>query len=128
MSPPGQYLPNMLLERHGVITPERMKRWSPNENNTQLCSGWGLCSLEGEWGAGPRAGQTLYLPYSCLENSMNSMKRQKDMALKDELTRLAVAQYATGEEWRNNFRKNEEAEPKLNQCPVVGVTGNGSKT
>ena len=52
------------------------------------------------------------LQYSCLENLMSSMKRQKDMTLKDELDRLVGAQYATGEEGRNNPRKNEEMEPK----------------
>ena len=56
---------------------------------------------------------------------MNSMKRQKDMTLKDELPRLAGAKYATGEEWRNNSRKNEDTEPKQKQCPVVDVTGDG---
>ena len=50
--------------------------------------------------------------YSCLENPMNSMKKQKDMTLKDELPRLVGAQYATGEEWRNSSGKNEETEPK----------------
>ena len=65
--------------------------------------------------------------YSCLENSMNSMKRQNDMTLKDELPRLVGVQYATGDEWRNNSRKNEEMEPKQKQCPVVDVTGDGSK-
>ena len=58
---------------------------------------------------------------------MNSMKRQKDMTLKDELPRLVGTQYATGEEWRNNSRKNEETEPKQKQHPVVDVTGDGSK-
>ena len=58
---------------------------------------------------------------------MNSMKRQKDMTLKDELPRLVGAQYATGEEWRDNSRKNEEREPKQKQRPVVDVTGDGSK-
>ena len=58
---------------------------------------------------------------------MNSMKRQKDMTLKDELPRLVGAQYATGEEWRNNSRKNEEMEPKQKQWPVVDMTGDGSK-
>ena len=58
---------------------------------------------------------------------MNSMKRQKDMTLKDELPRLVGAQYATGEEWRNNSRKNEETEPKQKQHPAVDVTGYGSK-
>ena len=57
---------------------------------------------------------------------MNSMKRGKDTTLKDELPRLVGAQYATGEEWRNNSRKNEETEPKQKQHPVVGVTGDGS--
>ena len=67
------------------------------------------------------------LQYSRLENSMNSMKRQNDRTLKDELPRLVGTQYATGEEWRNNSRKNEEAEPKPKQHPVVDVTGDGSK-
>ena len=58
---------------------------------------------------------------------MNSMKRQKVMTLTDELPRLVGAQHATGEEWRNNSRKNEGAEPKQKQCPVVDVTGDGSK-
>ena len=64
---------------------------------------------------------------SCLENPMNSMKRQKDMTQKDELPRLVGAQCASGEEWRNSSRRNEDAEPKQNKCPVVDVTGEGSK-
>ena len=67
------------------------------------------------------------LQYSCLENSMNSMKRQKDRTLTNELPRSIDVQYATGEEWRNNSRKNEETEPKQKQHPVVDVTANGSK-
>ena len=67
------------------------------------------------------------LLHSCLENSMNSMKRQKDTTLEDELPRLVGAQYSTGEEWRNNSRKKEKTEPKLKQHPVVDVTGDGSK-
>ena len=58
---------------------------------------------------------------------MNSMKRQKDRTLKDELPRLVGAKYATGGEWRNNSRKNEGMEPKQKQHPVVDVTGGGSK-
>ena len=58
---------------------------------------------------------------------MKSMKRQKDMTLKDELPRSVGAQYATGEEWRNNTRKNEETEPKRKKRPVMDVTGDGSK-
>ena len=66
------------------------------------------------------------LQYSCLENPMNSMKRQKGMTLKNNLPRSIGTQYATGEEWRNNSRKNEETEPKQKQRPVVKVTGDGS--
>ena len=58
---------------------------------------------------------------------MNSMKRQKDRTLKEEFLRLVGTQYDTGEELRNNSRKNEETEPKRKQCPVVDVTGDGSK-
>ena len=58
---------------------------------------------------------------------MNSMKRQKDRTLKDELPRSVGAQYATGDQGRNNSRKNEEMEPKQKQHPVVDVTGDGSK-
>ena len=65
--------------------------------------------------------------HSCLENPTNSMKRQKDRTLKDELLRSVGAQYATGDEWRNTSRKNEEMEPKQKQHPVEDVTGDGSK-
>ena len=67
------------------------------------------------------------LQYSCLENPVISMKRRKDMTLKDELPRSVGAQYSTGEQWRNNSKKNEEMEPKQKQHPVVDVTGDGSK-
>ena len=67
------------------------------------------------------------LQYSCLENPMNSMKRQNYRILKEELPRLVGAQYPTGEEWRNNSRKNEETKPKQKQHPVVDVTSDGSK-
>ena len=58
---------------------------------------------------------------------MDSMKRQKDKTLKDELPRSVGAQYATGDQWRNNSRKNEETEPRQKQHPVLYVTGDGSK-
>ena len=67
------------------------------------------------------------LHYSCLENPMKSKKRQKEITLKDELPRSVGVQQATGEEWRNNTRKNEETEQKQTQCPVLGVTADGSK-
>ena len=67
------------------------------------------------------------LLHSCLKNPMNNMKRQKDRTLKDELHRSLGAQYATGDQWRNNSRKNEGMEPKQKQYPVVDVTGDRSK-
>ena len=67
------------------------------------------------------------LQYSCLENPMNSMKRQNDRILKEELPRSVGAQYATGDQWRNNSRNNEEMEPKLKQYSAVDVTGDSSK-
>ena len=66
------------------------------------------------------------LQYSCLENPTNSMKRQKDRTLKDELPRSVGAKYATGDQWRNNSRKNEGMEPKKEQQPVVDGTGDRS--
>ena len=77
------------------------------------------------WSTGERNGKPLQ--YSCLENPMNSMKRQKYRILKDELLRLVGAQYATGDQWRNNIRKKEEMEPKQKQDPLVDGTGDGSK-
>ena len=74
-----------------------------------------------------REGNGTPLQYSCLENPMNSMKRQKDRTLKDELPRLTGAQYATGDQWKNDSRKNEGMEPKQKQHPVVDVTGDRSK-
>ena len=67
------------------------------------------------------------LQYSCLKNPMNSMKRQKDRTLRDELPRSVGAQYATGDQWRNNSRKNEGIEPKQKQQPVMDGTGDRSK-
>ena len=66
------------------------------------------------------------LQYSCLENPMNHMKRQKDRTLKDELPRMVGAQYATPDQWRNNSRKNEGMEPKKKQYPIADGTGNRS--
>ena len=67
------------------------------------------------------------LQYSCLENPMNSMKRQNDRILKEELPRSVGAQYAAGDQWRNNSRNIEGMEPKQKQYPVVDVTGDRSK-
>ena len=67
------------------------------------------------------------LQYSCLENPMKSMKRQNDRTLKEELPRSVGTQYASGNQWRNKSRQNEEMEPKQKQHPVVDETGDGSK-
>ena len=77
------------------------------------------------WSTGEGSGKPLQYP--CLENPMNTMKRQTDRTLKDELPRLVGAQHATGDQWRNNSRKNEEMEPKEKQHPTVNVTSDGSK-
>ena len=73
------------------------------------------------WSTGEGNGKPFQ--YSCLENPMNSIKRQNDMILKQELPRSAYAQYVTGDQWRNNSRKNEGVESKQKQYPVVDVTG-----
>ena len=77
------------------------------------------------WSTGEGNGKPLQ--YFCLENPINSMKRQKDRTLKDELPRSVGAQYTTGEQWGNNSKKNEEMEPKEKQYPVVDVTDDGSQ-
>ena len=77
------------------------------------------------WSTGEGNGKLLQ--YSCLENPMNSMKRQNDRILKAELPRSMGAQYATGDQWRNNSRKNERMESKQKQYPVLDVTSDRSK-
>ena len=77
------------------------------------------------WSTGE--GKCKPLQYSCLENPMNSIKRQKDRTMKDELPRLVVAQYATGDQWKNYSIKHEGMDPKQKQYPVVDVTGDRSK-
>ena len=83
-------------------------------------------SSDKTWSTGEGNGKPLQ--YSCLENPMNSMKKQNDRTLKDKLPRLIGAQYAPGEQWRNNYRKNEEMEPKQKRHPVVDVTGDRSNS
>ena len=77
------------------------------------------------WSTGERNGKPLQ--YSCFEKPINGMKRQKNRTLKDELPRSIGAQYATGDQWRDNSKKNEEMEPKQKQHPVVDVTGDKAK-
>ena len=76
-----------------------------------------VASSDKTWSTGEGNGKPLY--YSCFENLINRMKSQKDRTLKDELPRSLGAQYATGDEWRNNSRKNEKTEPKQKQHPAV---------
>ena len=100
-----------------------MKLWTMSCRDTQ--GGWVMVeSSDKVWSTGEGNGKSVQ--YSCLENPMNSMKRQKDRTLKDELSRIG-AQYATGDQWRNNSRKNEGMEPKQKHHPVVDVTGDGGK-
>ena len=77
------------------------------------------------WSTGEENGKPLQ--YSCLENAINNMKRQRDRTLKDELPRSLGAQYATGDQWRNNSRRNEDMEPKRKHHQVVNGTGDRSK-
>ena len=88
--------------------------------------GWVMVeSSDQTWSTGEGNGKTLQ--YSCLENPMKGMKRQNDRILKEKLPRSVCAQYATGDQWRHNSRKNEGMESKQKQYPVVGVTGDRSK-
>ena len=88
--------------------------------------GWVMVeSSDRMWSTGEENGKPLQ--YSCLENPMNSMKRQNDRILKEKLPRSVGGQYATEYQWRNNSRKNEGMEPKQKQYPVVNVTGDRSK-
>ena len=82
-------------------------------------------SSDNTWSTGE--GNDKPLQYSCLENPMNSMKAKRERTLKDELPKSAGAQYATGDQWRNNSRKNEKMEPKQKQHPVVDESGDESK-
>ena len=82
-------------------------------------------SSDKTWSTGEGNGKPLQ--YSCLENPMNSMKRRKDRTLKGEFSRSVGAQHATGNQWKNNSRKNEGKEPKQKQHPVVDVTGDRTK-
>ena len=103
-------------------------------NSVKLCAilgratqdGWVMVeSSDKTWSTGKENGKPLQ--DSCLENPMNSMKSQKDRTLKDELPRLVVAKHATGDQWKNNSRKNEDTEPKQKQHPVVDETGDKVK-
>ena len=97
---------------HGIIGEKICQQIKRNLGQTINSNG-----LNRMWSTGEGNGKPLQ--YSCLENPMNSMKRQNDRVLKEELPRSVGAQYATGDQWRNNSRKNEGMEPKQKQYPVV---------
>ena len=89
-------------------------------------NGWVMVeSSDKIWYTGEGNGKPLQ--YSCLENIMNSMKRQNERLLKEELLRSVGTQYATGDQCRNNSRKNEGMEPRQKQYPAVDMTGDRSK-
>ena len=111
-------------------------QWGPvvRQLGPQIChpamlSSWRVCpcwlGTDKMWST--REGNGKPLQYSCLEKPMNSMRRQKDMTLKDESPRSGGVQYTTGVEWRYSYRKNEEAETKWKQCPVVVISCGESK-
>ena len=97
----------------------------PNPARGVTQDGWVMVERSDRmWSTGEGNGKPLQ--YSCLENPMNSMKRQNDRILKEELPRSVGAQYATRDQWRNNSRKNEGMEPKQKQYPAVDVTSDRS--
>ena len=99
--------------------------WGRKELDTNERRSCSIICSDKTWSTGEGNGKPCQ--YSCLENPTNTMKRQKDRTLKDELPRSVGAQYAAEDQWRNNSRKNEETEPKQKQHPVVDVTGDRSK-
>ena len=128
-------------ENHNYRKLTKLITWITKLSNsmqlwTMLCrvtqDGGIMVDSSDKWSTGEGNGKPLQ--YSCLENPMNSLRRPKDMTLKDKFPRSEGSQYATGEEWRNrekecrnSSKKNEEAEQKQKWDPVVDVTGNGSK-
>ena len=100
------------------------KKLSHAHGTTQ--DGWVMVERSDRmWSTGEGKGKPFQ--YSCLDNPKSSMKRQNERILKEELHRSVGAQYATGDQWRNNSRKNEGMEPKQKQYPAVDVTGDRSK-
>ena len=122
------------MENHDHKKLTKLITWTTALSNSMKIShargatqdGWVMVERSDRmWSIGEEKGKPFQ--YSCLENPMNSMKRQKDRTLKDELPKSVGAQYVTGDQWRNNSRKKEEMESKQKQYPVVDVTGDGSK-
>ena len=115
-----------LLDTWIMSAPGRGKVWCSGPVRRATQDGRVMVeSSDKTWSTGE--GNSKPLQYSCLESPINSMKRLKDRTLTDELPRSVGARHATGDQWRNNSRKNEETEPKQKQHPVVDVTGDGSQ-
>ena len=130
-----------MVSTYSILKPYSQKTSQSNHTRTTALSnamklrampcratqdGWIMVeSSDKTWPMGEGNGKPLQC--SCLENPMNSLKRQNDRIPKEELPRSVGAQYATGDQWRNNSRKNEGMEPKQKQYPVVDVTGDRSK-
>ena len=127
-------------QRADTLKPYSQKTSQPNHTRTTALSnsmklnhangatqdGWVIVERSNRmWSTGEGNGKLLQ--YSCLENPMNSMKGQNDRILKEEFPRSVGAQYATGDQWRNNSRKNEGMEPKQKQYPAVDMTGDRHK-
>ena len=127
-------------QRAGTLKPHSQKTSQSNHTRTTALSnsmkpnhargatqqGWVIVERSDRmWSTGEGNGKPL--SYSCLKNPMNSMKRQNDRIPKEELPRLLDAQYATGDQWRNNSRKNEGMEPKQKQYPAVDVAVDRSR-
>ena len=121
-------------QRVDTLKPYSQKTSQSNHTRTMKLShargatqdGWVMVErFDRMWSTGEGNGKPLQ--YSCLENPMNNMKRKKDRTRKDELPTSGGAQYATGDQWRNNSRKNEGMEPKQKEYRAVGGTGDRSK-
>ena len=127
-------------QRADTLKPQSQKTSQSNHTRTTALSnsmklshaceatqdGWVMVKrLDRMWSTGEENDKPLQ--YSCLENPMNSMKKQNDRILKQEHPRSVGAQYTTGDQWRNNSRKNEGMEPKQKKYPAVDVTGDRSK-
>ena len=118
------YVPVLLENLHGMLSLSFSMKLSHVHGPNQ--DGWGMVERsDGMWSTGEGNGKPLQ--YCCLENPINSMKRQNDRILKEELPRSVGVQYATGDQWRNNSRKNEGMEPKQKEYPAVDMTGERSK-
>ena len=117
-----------VYNQHFLAQPPFQRVYHLSDTSQTMCPNLGLyntIATDRMWSTGEGNGKPLQ--YSCLENPMNSKKRQNERIPKEELPKSVGAQYATGDQWRNNSRKNEGMEPKQKQYLAVDVTGDRSK-